>query len=184
MNFLCGEMVVLRPLARQDLPLIRQWSNDPELRGLTGSVTPRGEPDDDKFFAQVYGSVDRMWFSVWSQADEKMIGEAGLLRMFPAWRTTDMSVVIGDREAWAKGYGSEIAHLLLDYAFGYLNFHRVGIGVVAFNTRALKFWEKVGFKREGVQRDGYYYNHRYYDFIMMSILEYEFRKIIGLIGQG
>jgi RimJ/RimL family protein N-acetyltransferase len=36
----------------------------------------------------------------------------------------------------------------LDYAFGYLNFHRVSIGVVGFNKRTLRFWEKAGFKRE------------------------------------
>ncbi len=176
MDFLRGKSVSLRPLAREDLSLIRQWSNDPELRGLTGGVTPMGEADGDKFFEKVYSSEDRLWFSVWLPAEDKMIGEAGLLRMFPAWRTTDMTIIIGDKEAWGKGYGLEVAELLLDYAFGYLNFHRVSIGVVGFNTRALKFWEKAGFRQEGIQRDGYFYKHRYYDFVMMSILEDEYRK--------
>ncbi len=43
--------------------------------------------------------------------------------------------------------------LLLNYPFGYLNFHRIAIGVVGSNERTLKFYEKVGFKREGIQRD-------------------------------
>jgi RimJ/RimL family protein N-acetyltransferase len=47
--------------------------------------------------------------------------------------------------------------------------------LLAINENALRFYEKVGFKREGVQRDGYFHNHRYYDFIMMSILEDEYR---------
>jgi len=179
MDFLRGNLVSLRPLAREDLALIRQWSNDPELRGLTGSVTPVGEPEDESFYDKVYSSQDRIWFSVWSLAQGKMIGEAGLLRMFPAWRTTDMTIIIGDKEAWGKGYGPDIAELLLDYPFGYLNFHRVSIGVVGFNHRALKFWEKVGFRQEGIQRDGYYYNHGYHDFIMMSILEEDYRRQYG-----
>ena len=174
MDFLRGKNISLRPVARQDLPLLRQWSNDPELRGLTGSVIPMGEPDDEKFIQKVYASEDRIWFSAWTE--DKMVGEAGLLRMFPPWRTTDMSIIIGDKEAWAKGYGSEAANLLLDYAFGYLNFHRVAVGVVGFNTRALKFWESIGFQREGIQRDGYYFNYLYHDFIMMSMLEHEFKK--------
>jgi len=46
-----------------------------------------GEPGDEKFFEKVYSSEDRVWFSVWSLEDNRMmIGEAGLLRMFPAWR--------------------------------------------------------------------------------------------------
>ena len=60
---------------------------------------------------------------------------------------------------------------------GTLSFHRVSIGVVGFNERALRFYEKVGFKREGIQRDGYFHNHRFYDFVMMSILEDEYRDL-------
>ncbi len=70
----------------------------------------------------------------------------------------------------------EAAKLMLDYAFGHQNFHRVAIGVVGFNTKALNFYERLGFQLEGVQRDGYYYEHRYHDFVMMSMLEEEFRK--------
>ena len=64
---------------------------------------------------------------------------------------------------------------MLNYAFGDLNFHRVAIGVVGFNTSALKFYERLGFQREGVQQEGYYYAHRYHDFVMMRLLEHEFR---------
>ena len=70
----------------------------------------------------------------------------------------------------------EVAQLMLDYAFGHQNFHRVAIGVVGFNTAALNFYERIGFQREGVQRDGYYYEHRYHDFVMMCMLEDEFRE--------
>jgi diamine N-acetyltransferase len=97
--------------------------------------------------------------------------------MFPAWRTTDLSLILGDKDVWGQGYGSEAILLLLDYAFGYLNFHRVSVGVVGFNRRALQFYEKIGFRQEGVQRDGYYYDHEYHDFVMMSILEDEFRAL-------
>jgi RimJ/RimL family protein N-acetyltransferase len=53
----------------------------------------------------------------------------------------------------------------------------VAVGVVGFNEAALRFYEKVGFRREGIQRDGYYYGHRYYDFVMISILENEYRAL-------
>ena len=105
----------------------------------------------------------------------RLFGECGLLRIFPAWRTTDLSISLGDKDAWGKGYGIDAILLLMDYAFGYLNMHRVAIGVVGSNQRALRFYEKAGFTAEGVQRDGYYYNHAYQDFVMMSILEDEFR---------
>ncbi len=174
-KFLIGERVYLRPVEREDFTQLYLWDNDPEIRGLTGEVLPTYQDSFEDFQARLRADSSRVWFAVVVKENDRLIGEAGLLRMFPAWRTTDLSLIIGDRAAWRKGYGTEAMELLLDYAFGYLNFHRVAIGVVGSNERALKFYEKVGFKREGIQRDGYYYDHSYQDFVMMSILENEFR---------
>lgn len=58
-----------------------------------------------------------------------------------------------------------------------MGFHRVSVGVVAFNERALRFWEGLGFKPEGAQRDGYYCDNEYSDFVMMSILEDEYKAL-------
>jgi RimJ/RimL family protein N-acetyltransferase len=129
----------------------------------------------EAFYDRVKSDVHRLWFIVALVENDRAIGEAGLLRMFPAWRTTDLSIIIGERDAQGKGYGTEAINLLLDYAFGYLNYHRVAVGVVGFNEAALRFYEKVGFRKEGIQRDGYYCGHSYYDFVMMSILEDEYR---------
>ena len=178
-RFLIGKRVYLRALEKEDLIYIRKWSNDPEIRKLIGEVVSMSQADADKFLERVYSDNTREWFVIVVKENDRVIGETGLLRMFPAWRTTDISIIIGEKDAWGKGYGTEAILLLLDYAFRYLNFHRVAIGVVGFNKRAIRFWERVGFKKEGIQRDGYYYNHKYYDFVMMSILEDEFRELHG-----
>ena len=46
----------------------------------------------------------------------------------------------------------------------------------SMSERAIRFYEKVGFRKEGVQRDGYYCDHQYHDFVMMSILDDELRR--------
>jgi len=104
--------------------------------------------------------------------------------MFPAWRTTDLSIIIGEKSVWGKGYGNEAMKLLLDYVFGYLNYHRIAIGVVGTNERALRFYERIGFKQEGIQRDGYYYAHEYQDFVMMSLLEDEYQETRKRTGKS
>ena len=178
-RFLIGEHVYLRPMESGDLGYIQTWANDPEIRGLIGQVRPMSRAKAEEFYERVKSDDQRVWFILALKEDDRVIGEAGLLRMFPAWRTTDLSIIIGEREAWGKGYGTEAINLLLDYAFGYLNFHRVAVGVVGFNEAALRFYERVGFRREGIQRDGYYYGHKYHDFVMMSILENEYRALRG-----
>jgi len=50
-------------------------------------------------------------------------------------------------------------------------FHRLGLTVVADNHRAIKVYEKVGFKKEGVARETFYGDdHRYHDEVEMGIL--------------
>ncbi len=174
-GFLVGEKVYLRPLTKSDAESICKWANDPELRGLTGETLPMTLEEAEAYIDRIRGDQSRVWFMIVAKDTGKVIGETGLLRMFYAWRNTDLSIIIGETDGRGKGYGVEAINLMLDYAFGYLNFHRVSIGVVGFNENALIFYEKVGFKREGIQRDGYFYNHKYSDFVMMSILEDEYR---------
>lgn len=171
-QFLQGDLVYLRPRIQEDVPYLYRWLNDPSLRYLIGETRPsslsevEASIDDDR--------RDRIWFAVVRKEDDQIIGETGLLRMFPAWGTTDMSIIIADEECRGKGYGTETMRLMLDYAFGYMNFNRVAIGVVGFNDAALRFYERVGFVQEGIQEEGYYCHFAYSDFIMMRILRREY----------
>jgi len=174
--FLVGKRIYLRPVEKDDLALIRKWANDPEVRGLTGETAPMTPAGAEEYLDRLSRDPNRVWFMVVVKESGRAIGETGLLRMFPAWRTTDLSIILGEKDAWGQGYGTETIRLMLDYAFGYLNFHRVAIGVVGFNQSALRFYEKIGFKQEGIQRDGYFYNHRYHDFVMMSLLDSEWKN--------
>lgn len=174
-GFLVGPAIALRPVEPADAAPIRRWVNDPAIRALIGETRPLTPSAADAYVEKLQRDESRVWFIIVERAGGRPIGECGLLRMMPAWRTTDLSIIIGERDAWGRGFGREAITLLLDYAFGALNFHRVAIGVVGFNQRALRFYEQVGFRREGVQRDGYFFEHQYHDFVMMSILDHEFR---------
>jgi diamine N-acetyltransferase len=173
---LIGERVVLRPFSKDDLSYIQKWSNDAELRRLIGEVAPMSRADTEKWFREFVADKDQVWFAIVLKKSDRVIGEAGLLRMFRPWRSTDMTIIFGEKDEWGKGYGTEVGHLLLHYAFRQLGFHRISIGVVGFNKRALKFWEGLGFKKEGVERDAHFYDNKYSDGIMMSILENEYRE--------
>jgi RimJ/RimL family protein N-acetyltransferase len=174
---LTGRRVYLRPFSKEDLPYVQKWSRDGELRKLIGEVAPMSRAETEKWYTEFVADKDQLWFVIVLKKGDRVIGEAGLLRMFKPWRSTDMTIIIGERDAWGKGYGTETGRLLLDYAFNRLGFHRVSIGVVGLNKRALKFWEGLGFRKEGVERDAHYYDNKYSDGIMMSILEDEYRTL-------
>lgn len=174
-RFIVGEGVTLRRIERSDLPHIRRWLDDPELRAEIGAKAPLSESEAEAWFDRVSTDSARAWYVIVVDEDERVVGEAGLLRMDPKWLTTDMTVIVGEPDARGKGYGTEVGRLLLDFAFQYMGFHRVAIGVVGFHEDAIRFWERLGFRKEGLQREGYFLDGRFHDFVMMSILEDEWR---------
>lgn len=176
-RFLIGERVTLRRMEERDLPHVRRWYGDAELRRLTGIIEPLTEEGVREWHAAVVADRRRLWYTIDLDEGDRAIGEAGLLRIVPAWRTADMSVIIGEPDARGKGYGSEVGRLLLDFAFSYLGLHRIAIGVVGFHEEALRFWRGLGFRQEGVQRDGYLVDGGFHDFVMMSILESDWREL-------
>lgn len=175
-KFLEGNRIYLRPVEKEDSKILSEWTNDGGIRSITGEVYPMTEKGLEEFYEKTQKTEDTIWFVIVDKEKDLVIGETGFLRIFNPWRTADFSIIIGKKEYWGKGIGKEVANLMLEYGFNYLNFHRLAIGVVGLNEIGLKFWESIGFRKEGVQREGYFYNGKYSDFIMMSLLEDEYRK--------
>lgn len=175
-TFLRTKRTLFRPVDRSDLPTICAWYNDPDIRRFSGMSLPFLEQEMEQFYQDTQTPSRRIWFAVVSSDDHTLIAETGLQRFDPHWRTADLTLIVGDRRYQHNGYGTEILHAILDYGFGVLNLHRVAVGIVGFNERALAFYKRAGFVEEGRQRDGYYYDHDYHDFVMMSILESEFQR--------
>ena len=65
---------------------------------------------------------------------------------------------------------------MLRYAFEELGMHRVDLRVLAFNERAIACYEKCGFVREGVEREGSRIGGERQSDVLMSVLEQEYRR--------
>ena len=170
-NEIIGTKVILRPQREEDAEYFAHWYNDPEVMFECGFYEPTTLEEELKRIHSP-GS-DSEWYTV-TDLDGNIVGETGLLRMWPHWRCADMSIIIPNPAHQGKGYGGEATHLMLDRAFGYHNMNRVAIGVVGLNTPALAFYDKIGFKKEGIQEQGYYHNGAFSDFVMMRILRSEY----------
>ena len=117
--------------------------------------------------------VDETFFLVRSLEDNALIGFIGLFAI--EWNHGDawVGIGIGDRQYWGKGYGTDAMRVMLRYAFTELNLHRVTLGVFEYNPRAIRSYEKAGFKVEGILRQYLHREGRYWDEVMMGILREE-----------
>lgn len=115
---------------------------------------------------------DRHFFSVRTLAEDKLIGFFGMwinLVHSEAW----VGIGIGEREFWGKGYGTDMMRLALQYAFTELNVHRVSLGLHEYNPRALRSYEKAGFRLEGRTRKDLRREGKRFDSFWMGILREE-----------
>jgi RimJ/RimL family protein N-acetyltransferase len=140
----------------------RLWS-----KKVTQGWVEKGVEKDDP------GSVI---FSVRSLEDERLIGFVALDGIQWSHGNAYVAIGIGEPRDWSKGYGSDAMRLVLRYAFTELNLHRVSLGVYAYNERAIRSYEKVGFVHEGrarqfVQREG-----RRWDALAMGILRADWER--------
>lgn len=174
--YLVGEKVMLRTMIKDDLEELDQLISDREIQVLTGSVYPITEREMEEKYERCQRTDSQIWFVILDKGTKKIIGETGFLRIFMPWRTSDLTIEIWDKEYWGKGYGKEVSNLMFDYGFNYLNLHRLAIGVVEKNERAIRFWKSIGFREEGRQIDGFYSCGEYSDFVMMYLLEDDYRK--------
>ena len=170
-----GKRIILRQQREEDAPFFAYWFSQPQIMFQCGFEKPIREEEMKTCIKVSHRSADSVWFTI-TDLEGDLIGEAGLLRMFPPWHQTDLTIIIPDPEKQGKGYGTEAIHMLLDMAFHEYQMHRVSIGVVGLNTNALAFYKKIGFKQEGILEEAYYYNNEYSDFIMMRILSHEWKN--------
>lgn len=171
-----GKRVILRKQKDDDAEYFAHWFSDPIVMFQCGFTEPTDEKTEKKIILSNYDSDDSVWYTI-TDLDGNIVGETGLLRMWPIWHCTDLSIIIPNPEMQHKGYGKEAISLMLDMAFKEYDMNRVAIGVVGLNINALAFYRKIGFKQEGIQEQGYYYNGEYSDFIMMRILRHEWNKM-------
>lgn len=105
------------------------------------------------------------------------IGTVGLYSHRDIYRSWEFRILIGHPDYLGKGIGEEATRMVVDWGFKRLNAHRIWLGVNEENVGAVKCYEKVGFKREGVLRDEIWINGKYVNAIRMSILEAEWGSI-------
>lgn len=169
-----GELVSLGPMRRDLLPLYRRWVNDfGTVRFLGIGPTPMTEEAEVAWFERAATSDEPM-FTIYERTTGRPIGNTGLHNVDRRNRSAFWGIMIGEVEARGKGYGTETARLMLDYAFTALGLHSVTLTVFEFNLAGRRAYEKAGFKEIGRRRQSRWQGGRFWDEILMDCLASEF----------
>ena len=168
-----GKNITLRPITKADAQAMFAGVNEPEGSRLTGTTATFTFEQVEAHCARVFEADDRVDLAI-TLPDGQYVGEVVLNEIDTDNRSAVFRTALAGPEHYNKGYGSEALELLLDYAFGPLNLHRIDLEVFAFNPRALHVYEKVGFVREGLKREVLWWDDEWVDVIVMGILEKDY----------
>lgn len=159
------------------------WQRDSEFKRLLDSdpVQPVSEKAiKDWLEKQIEkgSQPERYYFTVRTLTDDKLIGFFGLY-LDLIHSDAMVGIGIGEREFWSKGYGTDMMKVSLRYAFLDLGLQRVTLGLHDYNPRALRSYEKAGFRLEGRMRKDMLREGKRTDTLWMGILREEWLQLNG-----
>ena len=175
---LVGKKCYLSTITLDDAEKWSQWFNDLEVTIPLGDEAYQlTSLEDEQATITSILQHKAVCFSIRDVKTNDLVGRVGLFQVNKTDRNAMFGIVIGEKTSWNKGYGQEATKLMLDYGFNILNLHNIMLGVFSFNKRAIKCYEKVGFKEIGRRRQSRIIGGKKFDVIFMDILADEFTSI-------
>ncbi len=171
-----GEKARLRPIERTDLPTYVRWFGDSEVRRYLAVYLPFSLAQEERWFEGVLERIERRSDAILAieTEDGVHIGNVGLHAIDWKDRHAELGIVIGEKAYWGQGYGADAIRVLLRVAFQDMNLHRVVLRVDADNARAIRCYQKAGFRNEGTLRENVFRDGGYINQFVMGILAPEF----------
>ena len=185
-----GKLVRLRALELSDLERVYSWINDREVTRYVSARYPLSRADEERWLQgsspNSFGGGVQLAIEVKNGEvkdggtnESAHIGNIDLVEVRPEDRKAGLGVMIGDKDYWSNGYGTDAVITILRFAFHEMNLNRVWLHAFDFNERAQACYRKCGFQEEGRLRDHYYTEGRYCDSVVMAVLRHEFEALHG-----
>lgn len=140
-----------------------QWDDDFINPLSTDMIHPFTADDWEKLFKTSSNSNEHVEFTVRKTSDDRLIGFVALFDLNIRNHSCELGIGIAKSEDRAKGYGTEILNLILDYGFNNVNMHKIKLTVYPFNTGAVKAYTRVGFVKEATFKQEVFYNGQWVD---------------------
>jgi RimJ/RimL family protein N-acetyltransferase len=171
---LTGKKCYLSPIDVNDAEKFTAWLNDMDL--LVNLQLYNGMISLENEKALISDLSKGHNYSIIDLQKDELIGNCGFLDIDHVNQTAETGIFIGNKNYRDKGYGTEALSLLIDYGFKALNFHNIMLRVYEFNKRAIRCYEKTGFRQIGIRRKALLRNLERHDVVYMDLTADDFYK--------
>lgn len=164
----------LKRIEEKHLETILEWYLDVDFLHMYDYAEPKTKTI--KELRELYLNTDESYELFGVFVEDKLIGISELYKISAKNKCAEVSIGLGDRSEWGKGYGKKAIKLTLSYGFNELKLNRIELEVIGYNKGAIALYESLGFKKEGTKRNRVKWEDKYYDLYLYGMLKNEYKN--------
>jgi len=164
-----GERIYLKIMQEENATVdYCDWLNDVVVNKYleTRSVTIK---ELKKYIKEKLVDDNCLFFGIFMKIDNRHIGNLKLEPINWQKKTAVFGILIGDKNYWGKGVGTEATKLAIDFSLNSLGLNELELGVISKNTGAIKVFKKSGFKVVEILEKEMNHDGVLYDKVVMKV---------------
>jgi len=185
MNYICqNETITIRVMedCKEDYDLLTKWLSNPDvlqyyegksnlydIGKVMKKFAPRAKGDELVFQCIIQYNCQAIGYIQYYQIDYGDYGITGENIVGKYLCPFGVDLFIGETDYWNKGLGTKLLSSLIKYLFEYKNADIVFIDPQTWNKRAIRCYEKVGFKAKDIIKNREFHDGEYKDSLIMYI---------------
>ena len=158
-----------RDIFADNLHRYKIWMNDPIVTKFNSHGLFAKTPSEIESWLASMDNKEIVCWMLLNPAGE-WIGVISLQSLNWVYRTAEVALWIGDANEWGKGLATHMVYKACSHGFDRMNLNRIWSGTAETNRGMQKAFERNGFRKEGVFRQGMFLSGRYADIFCYSLL--------------
>jgi RimJ/RimL family protein N-acetyltransferase len=172
-----SERLYLTTMKVEHVPSFVKWFNDAEVFGHIRDMTYGTTAEEQtRWVLETNRDPHQEVFSIFYIPDDHLIGDGGFININLEDRKAEIGIVLGEKQYWNRGLGTEAVYLLCRYGFEKLQLHNIMAEHYSINEKSVHLFEKVGFKIFGTRRQSRRLGGRMIDVHYSDLLPQELIK--------
>ena len=169
-----SQRLKLRALRMDDVPVLYEMRTNPLMNRYTDRSRLQTMEEAEEKMKTILEMVEKREGIAWAielKESKVQIGDISFWRIIKEHYRAEIGYALLP-DYWDKGYMREAARCAIDYGFSMLNFHSIEANVNPNNAASIKLLEKMNFVREAYYKENYYYNGKFLDSAVYSLINH------------
>ena len=171
----------IRAIEKEDLPTLHTWRNNDNLRRYFREYREMSMLQKESWYQNmIFDKNFEMFMIVDLENKKSPVGVTGFTYIDWVNRHCDLHFYIGKDEKWIDDkYCPTAMELVLNRGFLFMNMNKIWVEIYEIDSKKLDFFKKFGFSTDACLRQHYYYNGKYYNSYILSMLKDEYEKVFN-----